>query len=115
MPQIVGYTTTRKTRKASWPTPKEDEDVNENGDEDDGNASDATIDASKPVTVHKRDRNESKEARRQRKEAVKNEKQQRRIDKASAKKAFSDERKRQNHAARRQTESRGGASGVHLA
>lgn len=115
MPQIVGYTTTRKTRKASSPTPKEDEDVNENGDEDDGNASDATIDASKPGTVHKRDRNESKEARRQRKEAVKNEKQQRRIDKASAKKAFSDERKRQNHAARRQTESRGGASGVHLA
>lgn len=108
MPQVIGYTSSRKTRKEPLLTPKEEED-------DDDAQSDVTVESSKPATVFKRDRNESKEARRQRKESVKNEKQQRRIDKASAKKAFSDERKRQNHATRRQAESRGGASGVHLA
>ncbi|WFD42261.1 Protein ltv1 [Malassezia psittaci] len=70
--------------------------------------------SSKAAIPHSRDRNESKEQRRARKEAVKLEKQSRRAEKSATKQAFTEERKRQLHAARRQHEATGGQTVAHL-
>ncbi|PKI85921.1 hypothetical protein MVES_000342 [Malassezia vespertilionis] len=98
VPRVVGY-----THSASAP-PKE-----VHGESEEDYSSDTV-----PVTI-KRDRNESAEARRARKEAVKQQKQARREEKAATKHIFQEERKRQLHAERRQVESMGGGPAVHLA
>ncbi|WFC98183.1 Protein ltv1 [Malassezia yamatoensis] len=70
--------------------------------------------SSKAAIPHSRDRNESKEQRRARKEAVKLEKQSRRAEKSATKQSFTEERKRQLNAARRQHEATGGQTAAHL-
>lgn len=109
MPQVVGYTTAQKDQKRAPPPPVREE-AEEEEEEYESDGSEA-----RPRVVAKRDRNESKEERKARKEAQKLEKQIRRQEKSAAKKAFADEHKRQSHSSRRQAESRGGATGMHLA
>lgn len=127
VPQVVGWTMAQKDRKArhdamASATPSaetkqaggsaektESQESAEQSMEETGAGAPPA-----PALPHKRDRNESKEERRARKEAVKLEKQHRRADKAATKQAFADERKRQLHAARRQHEATGGQAAAHL-
>lgn len=101
LPQVVGYINKPPTRKSSVDAQ--------------ANAPSPELSA-RPVRVTtKRDRNESHEERRARKEAQKIEKQQRRQAKTAVKQVFADEHKRQAHASRRQAEARGGGAALHLA
>ncbi|WFD21724.1 Protein ltv1 [Malassezia equina] len=107
LPQVVGYTSAPKPSQSHKAAP-------DMASDDASSTPDVT--ASRPVRAPvKRDRNESHDARRARKEAQKMEKQQRRQEKAAAKQAYADEHKRQLHASRRQAEARGGGAALHLA
>ena len=102
LPQVVGYTGAPRASGTPDDAPSDN--------------APAPPEAPRPArTTTKRDRHESHDERRARKEAQKTEKQLRRQEKAAAKQAYADEHKRQAHASRRQAEARGGAAALHLA
>lgn len=131
IPQLRGYAVAQRDKRAAGNAMQQDatppvdgtRDVgaHESEEESEGasdaspteGAADGALPAPRPPP--RRNRNETKEERRARKQTVKESKQVRRTQKAANKKAFGDERKRQAHASQRQAEAMGGGPAMHLA